>query len=301
MIHLKTDCLHHGPLDKVRPDPGIFVRFVRALRPFDNKTHAVHLPDLFKFSVPAKGDGYEFSVTVHFTWCVTGRAFGYVLAHRVLDNRTRVLERLLGRVREVSRRYPPYDAAAAEANIHRCIAEIFNANHLVFVAGEEAAARPDGDARAIEFRTAVHLDKPVREAQQEAWSRRQKVVNEHDLARVMAGHLSESRQLWQSFLREGARDWLTPYAVALAKSPDEAADVISRMFRDRHDQVGELAEQVVKQTKAYGGLDAFELMTQNDTVLRRLMTMMGIEQAPPLELQPFEDEPHAPSNGHHAQ
>ncbi|MFI0445901.1 hypothetical protein [Actinomadura sp. 6N118] len=290
MSTLKTTCTHHGPIaQRVQMHPTPAARVWRWFRRTGDERRPVHWPDSFEFKVPAKGDGYEFVLSVHFTWCVTGHAFGEVLVSRAQDNRTALLERVVARVRDVSRLVPPYDAGAAETRIHQTIATLFNTTQLVFVAGTEAGAPTDGDARPIDPRTVLRLDKPVRKAQQEAWTQRQRAVNTHDLSQLLAGQFSERRELWQRFLESGQGDWLTPYAVALATDPNSVAQIVERMTEDRREHAKELADHVVDQVQAYEDRDAFDLMMQNDRVLRHLMELMGVPGLPPPNPSPFDE------------
>ncbi|MFG2000900.1 hypothetical protein ACGFNU_17315 [Spirillospora sp. NPDC048911] len=285
MSTLETACGHHGPVQKVQLYPTAGTRLWRLLRRTGNESRAAHWPDTFGFEVPAMGDGYEFSVSVHFTWCVTGPAYPEVLVWRALDNHTALLERLVARVRGVSRLFPPYEAGEAEARIHQTVGEVFNGTQLVFV----SAAGPDGDARPIEHRTMLRLDKPVRKAQRDAWSRRQDETNRHELARLLALQFGERRELWHEFLESGRSDWLTPYAVALADDPESVDKIVREMTKDRRTQAKELADHVVSTARAYDKMDAFDLMLHNDRVLRHLMELMGVPGLPPANPSPFDE------------
>jgi hypothetical protein len=130
--------------------------------------------------------------------------------------------------------------------------------------------------RAIEPWTSVRLDKPVLSSQQEAWTKRQAAVNEHELASLLAGQLSERRETWHAFLKTAESEWHSPYAVALSQDPGAAGDIVQKMFDDRLEQVKEMTRELISQVEEYGKRDTFELMTQNETVLRRLMALLKI-------------------------
>jgi len=284
MSTLETDCKHHDSLSKAQLRPGIGTRLLRMLRHPDGRLRAVHWPDTFDLITPAMGDGYDFDVAVHFTWCVTGSAYAEILVQRAKEHRTTLLERLLAQIRGISRGFAPYEAAEAEERIDRAVTELFNATRLTFL----SPIGPDGDARPIEHRTVLTLDKPVRKAQREAWSQRQDAMNKHDLERMQTMQLNERRRMWQAFLERGQSEWLTPYAVALAEDPRTVAEVIERMATDRRAQAEELADHVVGQVQSYQDRDAFDLMLQNDRVLRHLMELMGIPGLPPAAPSPFD-------------
>jgi hypothetical protein len=285
MSRLKADCPHHEFVEKIQMYPSTITRVLRWLGRTGDRFRAVHWPDSFEFDTPAVGDGYDFSVTVHFTWCVTGHAYGEVLVARAEEHRDSLLERTVARIRGVSRGFAAYEVGDAENKVHRVIGELFTGTRLSFV----SATGTDGDARPIEHRTILRLDKPVREAQRAAWSERQNAVNEHALARLLVTQFGERRQLWQEFLQEGRNDWLTPYAVALAKDPGAVAEIVEKMNGDRREQAKELANQVVDQAVQYEERDAFDLMLQNDRVLRHLMELIGVPGLPPPAPSPFEE------------
>jgi hypothetical protein len=246
---------------------------------------AVHWPDSFEFRVPAKGDGYDFSIIVNFTWCVTGHAYGEALISRAREHRTVLRDRTATRLRGGSRDFAPYEAGSAERKFHQILGELFTATRLTYHSGTGV----DGDARPIEHHTLLRLDKPVRQAQRKAWSSRQEAFNRHEEARLLATQFGEQRLLWQEFLKNGQGDWLTPYAVALAQNPDAAAEVVKKMTGDRHEEARKLAEHVEEQVRQYNTRDAFDLMVQNDLVLRRLLELIGVPGLPPPAPSPFEE------------
>jgi hypothetical protein len=286
MTKYKSNCGHHGPVDQVPPNAGIGRYIQRWYQQSRGQDRAVHWPDTFDLNVPAQGDGYDFTVTVHFTWCVTGKTDAESLVVRAMDQRTTLLEQVALKIRTVSRLYPPYEAAEAEARVHQAIGEVFARTRLTFA----SPAGVDGDARAIDHRTILRLDKPVREAQRTAWSLRQEAVNEHGLARLLADQLTERRRMWRDFIRDGEGDWRTPYAVALAKDPARAAEIVEKMAADRRAYVRELADLVVDQSKQYATQDVFETMTQNETVLWQLMKLLNVPNLPSVEPSPFDDD-----------
>jgi hypothetical protein len=59
----------------------------------------------------------------------------------------------------------------------------------------------------------------------------------------------------RSSCRTGQRDWLTPYAVALAENPDQAA-----LSDELEDQVGEYVTRAdVAHRRALGGMSGYHL------------------------------------------
>lgn len=285
MTYVRTDCLHHGPVRQVWMNQGLLTRIRRRFRRRGRKLRSVHWPDSISILAPAAGDAYLFNVTIRFTWCITGREFEERLVERARDYGMILGDRIAAKARDASRRCMPFDAAHAEREIGRAVMAAFNCPLVTFASGPDSSATPGaGELRAIEPWTTVRLDKPVLSSQQEAWTKRQAAVNEHDLASMLAGHLSERRETWHTFLTAAEREWHSPYAVALSQDPGAAGDVVQKMFDDRLEQVKEMTRELVSQVEEYGTRDAFELMTQNETVLRRLMALLKIPDPsdPPL-------------------
>lgn len=277
MSYVRTDCAFHGPVRQVRLPEGPVTKICRVfLRP-GRRLRAVHWPDSFSILAPAAGDAYMFNVTMRFTWCITGHEFEERMVDRTRDYRKILEDRVAAKAREASRKCVPFDAASAEREIGRGVMGLFNTPVVTFVNGPDAhSTAGDGQLRAIDPWTAVRLDKPVLGHQQEAWDRRQSATNEHSLASLVAGQLAQRREIWHGFLRTAEKEWHSPYAVALSQDPELAADVVRKMFDDRLEQVKEMTRELVSQAEEYGTRDAFELMTQNDTVLWRMMKLLNI-------------------------
>lgn len=285
MSTLRSTCPNHGPLDRIPSYVSAWTRFRRWLDRSGNAFRAVHRPATIQFRVPAQGDGYDFSVVVHFTWCVTGHAHPEALAARADELQFCLKESLVARVRAVSRDFAAYEAAEAETRFDRVVEELFSGTTLEFV----SKGQPDGEARPIEHRTIVGMERPVRDVQREAATRRQNAINEDDLARLLVEQFGGRRLMWQRFLESGRSEWLTPYAVALAERPEQVASVVERMARDLRAEARELTEYIVGQVRSYKERDAFDLMMENDHVMRHLMKIMGVAELPPAA-SPFEED-----------
>jgi hypothetical protein len=278
--YLKTTC-DHGPVEKAPPDGRFHARLRRMME--RDRERAVHWPDGFSFGSPAEGDGYDFSVKVQFVWCATGIASVEGLIERAKENHPALRDRLLTRVRAVSRTVAPYEASAAEARIGRVVEDVFAETLFEY----RALGRAGGAVRAIDPHTAVKPDEAVRKAQQAAWDRRQRTENDHALAERLVPLLTQRRELWQAFLESGQSRWATPYAVTLAEEPEGVGNAVQEMFDERRKQAKELTDLVTQQVEEYEDANAFELMIRNDTVLRRLMDLMGIDRPPELTALPF--------------
>ena len=277
MTYVKTNCPHHGPVRQVWMDEGLITRIRRCFRRRGKKLRSVHWPDSISLLAPAVGDAYLFNVTIRFTWCITGREFEERLVKRARDYGEILGDRVAARAREASRKCRPFDAANAEREIGRAVMGIFNCPLVTFASRPDSSATSAaGELRAIEPWTTVRLDKPVLSGQRDAWSKRQATINEHDLASLMASQLSERRETWHAFLKAAETEWHSPYAVALSQDPAAAGDVVQKMFDDRLEQVKEMTRELISQVEEYGKRDTFELMTENETVLRRMMSLLKI-------------------------
>ncbi|MGK5557814.1 hypothetical protein ACSNOI_40045 [Actinomadura kijaniata] len=275
------------------PPEGAWARLGRRWRERLPVERVVHRDHMLEFVTPAQGDGYEFTVKVQFTWCATGKERTERLAERAWNQAPALRDRLITRLRPVSRRFAPYEAADAETRIIAAVEELFAQTYFDHTTAEGF----NGRTRAIEPMTFIRLDDTVREAQRRAWDERQTADNAHALAERLVPQLTRRRDLWHEFLRSGQGSWITPYAVALTVSPERAAEVVRKMFEERREQAGELAEEIADQAQEYSSMNAFELMMRNDTVLQRLMDLMGIDRPPELTARPFDDSDRALWNG----
>lgn len=227
----------------------------------------IHPSDVFHLRAPAQGDAFEFGVTVHVVWCVEGRESAKRLRARLGRLRWDTEERLLGAVRPICRKHPPYAPKEAEEAVvpavHRVLDEV------------EYPLR-DGGARPRPGRVLVNPAKDVRDIARTAWQRRQEMMHGHDLALELRKQIDARRAEWQTFLNTGLDEWLTPYAVDLAEHPDTVTEVVQRLRDEGLQQVKDLAETVEEQAQDYRKTDDFEAMLTNETVLRHLIKTIGL-------------------------
>jgi hypothetical protein len=296
VTYVRTDC-PHGPVRRVKMNDALLARILRTFLSPGKRLRAVHWPDSISVLAPAAGDAYLFNVTVRFTWCITGRDFEERLVERAREYGVVLGDRVAAKAREASRKCMPFDAAHAEHEIGRAVMGAFNCPLVTFASGRDSSVTSSvGELKAIEPWTTVHLDKPVLSSQQEAWTKRQTAVNEHSLASLLVDQLSRRREIWHEFLKAAEKEWHSPYAVALSEDPGVAGDVVRKMFDDRLEQVKEMTQELVSQVEEYGTRDAFELMTQNETVLSRMMALLKIPDPSDPPTAAFDgDQPGSPN------
>lgn len=235
---------------------------------------AVHPYDVFRLRAPAKGDAFEFGVTVHLRWCVEGGPSAKRLKEHLPRFRLDVEERLLDAVRPVCRAHTPAEPQLAEeALIYAVRSGLLDAWYTF----------PNGHAQPRPGRVLVAPAKEVRDIARTAWQRRQEMVHGHELAALLHGQLGQRREWWERFIREGLGDWLTPYAVRLAEQNDDVSGVLTDIRNDQRKRFDELAETVEEQARGYRETDDYETMLTNETVLRHLVRTIGL---------PVPDNPH---------
>lgn len=257
----------------------------------DANQRTAHPADVFLLRTPAKGDAYEFVVTVHITWCIEGTESVKRLKARTPELNANLEDRLLHVIRPISRKHPPYEPQKAEEELApRINAELAAATYRF----------DRGSAQARHGRVLVNPAKEVRETQRTAWKRHQELANAHELARLLREQLGERRGWWDQFLSEGLDRWLTPYAVELAENPEIASDVVKRIRDDQRERVTELADTFEGQVRRYKRSDDFDTMLSSETILRHLIKAVGLPVPPPGH--PFGEPPDATAikgNGAH--
>jgi hypothetical protein len=243
---------------------------------------SIHPDDVFRLRAPAKGDAFEFGITINLSWCVEGGSSAKRLRRHLPRFRRDVEERLLNSIRPVCRKHAPFDPEGAEM-------ELASAVHAGL--GDAQYAFGKGYARPRPGRVHVSPAKEVRDIARTAWQRRQEMVHGHDLAELLRDQLGQRRGWWKTFIEEGLGDWLTPYAVRIAEDTDDISGTLARLRDEQRERYEELAGTVEEQARGYRESDDYETMLTNETVLRHLVKTIGLPV--PDHAHPFGRSPDA--------
>jgi hypothetical protein len=236
--------------------------------------------DTFVLQTPAKGDAYNFLVSIRCSWSVQGTAFAENRKRRtqeirrlVARQRPVVREQIEATIREAARRHAPYRAAAAEKDIGKALSE----------------CKADGDLH-VRIRARVDVCEPVREDLKTMWQHRLAEDARGDSKKATVELIGELQEAWRGLLLEGLKGigevqtakaaWIAPYALALAQDPEQSAgvylrDMIEHRVRHAEDLLTDLSDLVVNQN-----IDAIEFAFGSDSALRALLSLLGVPIPP---------------------
>jgi hypothetical protein len=231
--------------------------------------------ETFIIESPAMGEAYSFRIRVRCSWCVQAIATEAEKKRKIAEIRDFIArsrgitrERLEERIRPIARKYPPYRAAEAEAELNREIVDCLN----------------NGAVR-VKVRAWVDVSDPVREELKQVWQERLKTDADGDMKKAQVELLTELQGAWQRLLLKGLEDigavpeaktgWLAPYALALAQDPEDAARYLKEALDKRVNQteklLHDLGELVTDER-----IEEIEFAFQSDSALRALLTYLGV-------------------------
>jgi hypothetical protein len=231
--------------------------------------------EMFTIESPAMGDAYNFHVRVRCSWCVQATALEderekliAEIRDFIAKSRSVTRERIEERIRPIARKYPPYRAAEAEAELNREIIDCLN----------------DGAVR-VKVRAWVDVSEPVREDLKKVWQERLTVDADGDLKKAYVDLLTELQGAWQGLLLKGLEDigavpeaktgWLAPYALALAQDPKDAAAYLKGALENRVKQTEKLLSDLGALVMDER-IEEIEFAFQTDSALRALLTYLGV-------------------------
>ncbi len=262
---LRAALRRSGSGDPRLPEPGPLV--MPALLNADEPS------DEFTIETPAMGEAFNFLIRVRCTWHVQAVATDAEKEEKTEEIRKFIEKsrpvmryRIEAHVRPVARKYPPYLAAEAEAELREKIIDCLK----------------DGDVR-VEVQTRVDVSDPVREELQKVW--RERLIAEGALKNAHVALLGALQKSWQGLLvqglegvgamKEAEHSWLAPYALALAENPEQAAkyltDVLETRVRHAEELLGELGMLAVDDRA-----EAIEFAFHSESALRRLLMYLDL-------------------------
>ena len=215
------------------------------------------------FSVPARGDAYDFAATVYCTRIPAGRRWGALWSGDEEE-----IERLHEIVREIARatarEYSIFDAGAAEQAVN-----------------DRLRMRLDDEARtgAGQWTVRVELTPPeeVRELMREALRKRHEIETNAEADALRREKTDELREGWRRFLDQTAADPIARYAVRLAEAPEGVAEVLKAVHDERRKGAEDLLKVIDRIAEAYQSADIVGLVVNSETVLRETLKLVGIE------------------------
>ncbi|WP_182906533.1 hypothetical protein [Microbispora sp. H13382] len=259
------------PSNRTSSRPGLGTRFRDWLRswlfplPYDGESSHTEITDPpFTFDTPALGDAYMFTVSVRLQWSALGTGPDSDLSGAIKRHRERVRWTVSDIVRGAAREFPPHTPQQAEAEIGRRLKTM------------RLPQEKDGTQVECTAFTRVGAPLPLVDQLQEIWSRRVADEERHESARRTAVRVRELRDVWRDFLSEGMDDWISPYAVGLAETPQDISSLMKQMLQERQEEAQRLLDMVDNVMTAQQRADVYDFVVSSETVLRHTLKMMGI-------------------------
>ncbi|MEU6413096.1 hypothetical protein [Microbispora sp. NPDC046933] len=227
----------------------------------------------FSFGAPARGDVFDFDVTVSLYWSTSGRNR---LAGPDASERDHVRGLVRAETRAVARRHSPYHSEDAEREVNSALSDLLG-------------RLPAYDRRVLLCWTARAEVRPceeVRELLRERARRLYQVDCEVAEAKRRAETAEEVRLAWERFLSGARRSDLTRYAVRLAEQPQAKAAIIAEMLDKGEDTAAHFIDKLDKLVSSHRQGDVYELIVGSESALRSAMSALGLP-VPPLDSDPL--------------
>jgi hypothetical protein len=226
------------------------------------------------FDTPAKGDAYNFTVTVELCLCATGQLNRYELESSLNGRLPDLIAELKAVARSEARRHPIFRPGAAEPQV---------AAELEAAVRRTLAGVPDEQRVSLQCSTRVRVDMPdaVRELQRQTVEEQVKLEARYEHSEQAALRLGELREVWSKFIKDGLAEWNTPYAVHMAQQPGQAAATLFTLRKDRKDEAEKLVDMVSAVTIGNQRMDLLEFALATDSALRKTHELLGIAPPPP--------------------
>ncbi|GIH60827.1 hypothetical protein [Microbispora siamensis] len=227
----------------------------------------------FSFTAPARGDVFEFDVTVSLCWSAAGRRWQ---GGPDTTERDHVQGRVRAETRAIARRHSPYHSENAEREVNDALGDLLR-------------ELPTHDRRVILRWTAQAEVRPceeLRALQRERARRLYEIDCEVAEAKRRAETAEEIRAAWERFLTGARRSELTRYAMRLAEHPQAKAEIIAEMLDKSEDTAAHFIQKLDKLVTLHQRGNLLELLLGSETALRSAMTALGLA-VPPLDRDPL--------------
>ncbi|KAB8173774.1 hypothetical protein [Microbispora catharanthi] len=225
------------------------------------------------FTAPARGDVFDFDVTVSLAWSAVGRRWQ---AGPDAAERDHVQGRVRAETRAIARRHSPYQSEDAEREVNSVLDDFLGRlsrhdRRVILRWTARAEVRPSEEVRQLlrdRARRLYQVDCEVAEAKRRAET------------------AEEVRLAWERFLAGARRSDLTRYAVRLAEQPQAKAAIIAEMLDKGEDTAAHFIDKLDKLVSSHRQGDVYELIVGSESALRSAMTALGLA-VPPLDPDPL--------------
>jgi hypothetical protein len=237
--------------------------------------------ELDYFPAPAAEPAYDFKVIVYCTTRPLRRSwFAWLSVKREALELDEVSENIRNVIRRTARNFSIFEPGLAEQAINEALIRRLSGTEggPTFMSWTARAEVTVPDEVLTIMRSALDEEHHIR-------------VRAKATALRMA-QTDELRQGWDRFLDDAAKSRNAHHPIELAENPDNIADVLAAVLRDRRKGAEDLVTLINKIVEVQRSADIVDLVVRSETVLRKTLEMMGI-QVPELE----EDSLLAPLDG----
>ncbi|MET9239826.1 hypothetical protein [Nonomuraea sp. NPDC003709] len=220
----------------------------------------------FVLSSPAKGDAYDFSVTLFRTATSGGKRTSALFSDEMPEAEA-VLQRACQEVRSTTRRFEITAPGAAEQATNERLQAISGSMTGVY---------------RWAVRAEVNVPEEIRQLNRAAHKRQHDIRADADAALLRIKSTDEVRQEWQDFLTTVVGSAQVEHAIKLAVSPEQLPQIIAELVEQRQQGAQQLLGTVDSIMQRYETVDMLNFVVRNETVLRRTLELLGLP-VPPLE------------------
>ncbi|MBT0771495.1 hypothetical protein KIH74_21335 [Kineosporia sp. J2-2] len=251
-------------------------------------------PVVLSWETPARGDAFPLVVQARITWTAQRvreddekqDQVTKALQDAVSGVRESLEAGLHQEVRDIVREFPPWRAAQAEQALARELAS--------------TVCHSDGDIEC--HRTFfVSLAEPVRQRLEASTFQNLDLEMRGELSVAGATVMTQAREAWHSFLREGVDQlgrpehgerptftgWMAPWATHLAENPGQVGKILREMYDERERKVETLFTEVHRMTAGQSDVGVLNFTLKHDSALRALFDTMMVQVPPPAPGSPF--------------
>ncbi|MEV4838635.1 hypothetical protein AB0K05_29320 [Nonomuraea sp. NPDC049486] len=220
----------------------------------------------FILASPAKGDAYNFSVTL-FRTATSGGVRARAVFNDEVPEVEAVLQRACQEVRSTTRQFEITAAGAAEQATNDRLQAISGSTTGVY---------------RWAVRAEVDVPEEIRQLNRDAYRKQHDIRADAAAALLRIESTDEVRQKWQDFLTAVVGSAQVEHAIKLAVSPDHLPQIIAELVEQRQQGAQQLLGTVDTIMQRYEREDMLNFVVSNETVLRRTLELLGLP-VPPLE------------------
>lgn len=220
----------------------------------------------FVLTAPAKGDAYDFSVTLLRTATSAGKSARALLDDEVPEAEA-VLQRACQEVRVITRQFDITEAGAAERAANEKLQSISGAMTGVY---------------RWTVRAEVNVPDEVRQLNRDSHRKLHGIRSDAAAALLHISSTDEVRQKWQEFLAAVEGSARVVHAIQLAAAPEQLPQIIADLDKQRQQGAQKLLDTVDKIMQSYEKVDMLDFVVRNESVLRSTLELLGLP-VPPLE------------------